>query len=246
MRKLFEISPNRYKFYIGDGITLTDNIKIKKINDYIRRSLDGIIDTTISYNCLLIETEYRIDSEALESEILTFSEQLDKLCKDDKIDIVYIPVCYDGEFAPDMEVVSNHCKIDIDNIISIHTSRFYYVYFIGFLPGFPYLAGLDSRLFTPRRENPRTFVPSGSVGIGGSQTGIYPIDSPGGWQIIGRTPVKIFDYTAEKTFMFDSGMGIKFFSIDIDSYYKILEDHSYKPERDKLSLSEIFQYDQGS
>lgn len=106
---------------------------------------------------------------------------------------VAIPVIYGGEAGPDLVVVAEHAGLSIRQVVELHSSTEYVVYFIGFQPGFPYLGGLDSRLHIPRRAEPRVAVPAGSVGIGGSQTGVYPLASPGGWQLIGQTPVALFD-----------------------------------------------------
>ena len=107
--------------------------------------------------------------------------------------LVTIPVCYGGDFGPDLPFVAKHTGLTEAEVIALHTGREYRIYMLGFLPGFPYLGGLDERLFTPRLNTPRTAIPAGAVGIGGEQTGIYPIASPGGWQLIGRTPRKLFD-----------------------------------------------------
>ena len=107
--------------------------------------------------------------------------------------LVTIPVCYGGDFGPDLPFVAKHAGLTEAEVIALHTGREYRIYMLGFLPGFPYLGGLDERLFTPRLNTPRTAIPAGAVGIGGEQTGIYPIASPGGWQLIGRTPCKLFD-----------------------------------------------------
>jgi KipI family sensor histidine kinase inhibitor len=106
---------------------------------------------------------------------------------------IEIPVCYGGEFGPDIEDVAAHCGMSPDDVISRHAANEYLVYFIGFSPGFPYLGGLDPALAVPRVATPRTHVPAGSIAIGGAQTGIYPMASPGGWRIIGRTPQQLFD-----------------------------------------------------
>lgn len=103
-----------------------------------------------------------------------------------------IPVCYEGEMAPDLEEVARRAGLGADEVIAIHCAAEYVVRVVGFLPGFPYLGGLDPRLVTPRRDTPRKRVPAGSVGIGGAQTGIYPLESPGGWNIIGRTDARLF------------------------------------------------------
>jgi KipI family sensor histidine kinase inhibitor len=110
---------------------------------------------------------------------------------------VSVPVRYGGEQGPDLAFVANHCQMTPAEVIRRHTSGEYPVYFLGFTPGFPYLGGLDARLATPRLATPRTRVPAGSVGIAGPQTGIYPVDSPGGWRLIGWTPLKLFDPTAD-------------------------------------------------
>jgi inhibitor of KinA len=105
---------------------------------------------------------------------------------------VEIAVCYGGDFGPDLEAVAEHCKMGVDEVIGLHSGADYVVHAIGFTPGFPYLGGLPDSLRSPRRDTPRLRVPAGSVAIGGSQTGVYPVDSPGGWQIIGRTAIALF------------------------------------------------------
>jgi inhibitor of KinA len=106
--------------------------------------------------------------------------------------LVEVPVCYGGEFGPDLGSVAEHCGLGADEVVRLHSGADYLVHAIGFTPGFPYLGGLPEALRTPRRDTPRGHVPAGSVAIGGQQTGVYPVDSPGGWQIIGRTPIALF------------------------------------------------------
>ena len=105
---------------------------------------------------------------------------------------VEIPVCYGGAYGPDLGAVAAHCGVGADEVVRLHSGADYLVHAIGFTPGFPYLGGLPEALRTPRRDTPRSRVPAGSVAIGGSQTGVYPVESPGGWRIIGRTPVALF------------------------------------------------------
>lgn len=124
--------------------------------------------------------------------------------------IVSIPVCYEEPFALDLTDVSNQKNLNISELIQLHTAPLYKVYFLGFLPGFPYLGGLDNRLHVKRRNEPRPLIERGSVGIGGGQTGIYPMDSPGGWNIIGKTPLPLFDATKERPTEIKSGDYIKF------------------------------------
>ena len=135
--------------------------------------------------------------------------------------IVYIPVCYDDEFGPDLQFVAEYNGLTVDEVITIHTSSPYLVYMLGFTPGFPYLGGMSERIATPRLEKPRTRIDAGSVGIAGSQTGFYPIDSPGGWRLIGRTPVKAFQPEAVQPFLFDAGVYLQFQAIKRQEYDEI-------------------------
>jgi inhibitor of KinA len=132
--------------------------------------------------------------------------------------LVEIDVCYGGEFGPDLEEVARLRGLSVDEVVRIHSTGDYLVYMIGFSPGFPYLGGLDSRIATPRRAAPRTLVPAGSVGIGGDQTGVYPIASPGGWQLIGRTPQQIFVVSREPPTLIQAGDRVRFRSISADEF----------------------------
>jgi KipI family sensor histidine kinase inhibitor len=133
-------------------------------------------------------------------------------------DPVRIPVCYGGVYGPDMEEVSAFHGLTADQVIQLHSSPEYYVYMIGFTPGFPYLGGLDERLFTPRKKEPRKMVSAGSVGIADRQTGIYSIDSPGGWQLIGKTPLRLFDQELQDPFLLSPGDFLQFVPITEDEY----------------------------
>ena len=123
---------------------------------------------------------------------------------------VEIPVIYGGEAGPDLEEVARHHQLTTRQVVELHASADYVVYFIGFQPGFPYLGGLDKRLHTPRRAEPRVLVPAGSVGIGGSQTGIYPLASPGGWQLIGRSNLQLFNPQHQPPTVLRPGDSIRF------------------------------------
>jgi len=135
--------------------------------------------------------------------------------------IIHIPVCYDLEFGMDLPEMSQQLNMPVDEIIKRHTSKTYPVYFLGFLPGFPYLGGLDPALAFKRKQTPKTLVSSGSVGIAGNQTGIYTMDSPGGWNIIGRSPLQFFDASKSKPNLLQAGDSIRFFSISKNEFQKI-------------------------
>ena len=151
-----------------------------------------------TYNSLVINYDnLTIDYQALEKiESLLFEiiDNYDKNVSNDKV--LEIPVKYGGEFGPDLKIMSKTLNISEGSIINIHSSAIYRIYMIGFMPGFPYLGGLDERISFPRLSTPRIKVPAGSVGIAGKQTGIYPFESPGGWNIIGRTELSLFDVDA--------------------------------------------------
>lgn len=135
-----------------------------------------------------------------------------------------IPVCYDLSFALDLEEISRERELSIPEIIGLHSEQTYKVYFIGFLPGFLYLGGLDKRLYIPRKISPRQHIEKGAVAIGGGQTGIYPNASPGGWNIIGNSPISFFDPKLDEPCFASAGDSIQFVSVNQDTYNEILSD----------------------
>lgn len=135
--------------------------------------------------------------------------------------IIEIPVCYGGAFGADLEALAAHAKLDAETIVARHAAATYRVAMIGFAPGFPYLFGLDPALHMPRRPSPRTRVPAGSVAIGGAQTGIYPTELPGGWQLIGRTPLVLFDAGREPPILLAAGDRVRFVAIDESRFHEL-------------------------
>ena len=145
--------------------------------------------------------------------------------------LISIPVCYeDQEFAPDLEKVCAHAKMTKEDVIRLHSASDYLIYMMGFLPGFPYLGGMDERLNTPRLESPRTKIPAGSLAIGGAQTGLYPVESPGGWNIIGRTPLKLFDLSRNPQFLYRAGDKIRFVPVSRQEFDSFDEESWMKEE----------------
>lgn len=136
---------------------------------------------------------------------------------------IEIPVCYGGEFGIDLEYVAQHHGITADEVIAIHSAATYRVHMLGFVPGFPYLGGMSERIATPRRDTPRLIVPAGSVAIGGSQTGVYPLETPGGWQIIGRTPLALFRPAEDPPTLLSPGDTVRFRSIASEEFAALRE-----------------------
>jgi len=133
-------------------------------------------------------------------------------------DLIEIPVCYGGDFGPDLDALAVHTKLDTQEVVARHVRVEYRVAMLGFMPGFPYLLGLDEALHAPRRASPRTRVPAGSVAIGGAQTGIYPRELPGGWQLIGRTPLTLFDAARAQPALLRPGQRVRFRAIEAGEF----------------------------
>lgn len=144
--------------------------------------------------------------------------------RDGKKTVHILPVCYGGALGEDLPFVASHAGLTEQEVISLHSGRDYLIYMLGFLPGFSYLGGLDERLCTPRLTTPRTRIPAGSVGIGGEQTGVYPLDSPGGWQLIGRTPVRPYDAGRTPAILYSAGDYIRFRPVSPEEYRDIERD----------------------
>lgn len=134
---------------------------------------------------------------------------------------VTLPVCYGAGFGPDLADVAGRAKLTVDEVIAIHSGTEYLVYFLGFAPGFPYLGGLDARLSTPRLPRPRTSVPAGSVGIGGEQTGVYSLPTPGGWRLLGRTPVPLYNPASQEPFLLRAGDRLWFEAVERAAYDEV-------------------------
>ena len=144
---------------------------------------------------------------------------------------VRIPVCYGGELGPDLGAVAIFSQMDEADVVAAHTARTYRVFMLGFVPGFAYLGTVDDRIAMPRRSTPRVRVPIGSVGIAGVQTGIYPMETPGGWQLVGRTPVKPFDPDRAEPFLLAAGDAVQFYAIDRDEFVRVERDGFLVPPK---------------
>ena len=202
------------------------NISQEIIQDIISferqvKEIDSILDTIIAYNSLLIRYQNPIiDKELTISQLKKIYSASSYLIKQDQF-LWQIPVCYDVSFGIDLEEIANKKKCSVADIVRLHTKTDYLVYFIGFQPGFLYLGGLHQNLHVPRKSNPRVRVDKGSVGIGGSQTGIYPQNSSGGWNILGKSPLNFFNMKASNPCFAKPGDRIQFVSVDLHTFYQI-------------------------
>lgn len=206
----------------GQKITEECNDQVQDMVQKIERgNLQGIRDLIPAFCTLMVCYDPSVWTTDALIDQLKALQQVTAQAKKCRKRIVEIPVCYGGYFGPDLQYVADHAGMTKEEVIAVHSRTPYRIYMLGFLPGFPYLGGLDERLVTPRLAIPRTRIPAGSVGIGGSQTGIYPMASPGGWQLIGRTPLDIYDAKREEPFLYEAGDEIQFVPIDSDTYYEI-------------------------
>ena len=199
---------------LGDEIGSEVNEKVRRMTLAIQaESIEGIVEIVPTYRSLLI---------LYNSLILSFVDLKKRLERIEKglqqtpfpePKLTQIPALYGGSYGPDLEEVAKYHQISPEEVIQLHCSKPYFIYMIGFMPGFPYMGELPEALITPRLKTPRLSVPAGSVAIAQRQTGIYPMESPGGWQIIGRTPVKLFNPEREPPALLQMGNLVQFFPI---------------------------------
>ncbi|MBW1973910.1 MAG: 5-oxoprolinase subunit PxpB [Deltaproteobacteria bacterium] len=208
----------------GDKIDPEINAKVRAISLSIEKAdIDGVEEVIPTYRSILITyNPTKISFKDLKENIKNMEKNLSKI-ELPAPRTIEIPVVYGGEYGPDIEFVAKHNGLTVEEVIDIHSKGKYLIYMIGFTPGFPFLGGLSEKLFTPRLETPRVKVPAGSVGIANNQTGIYPIDSPGGWRIIGRTPIKLYDPSKDPPVILSPGDFIRFVPIDEEEYKKMLK-----------------------
>lgn len=218
------------KDILNDIVVYAEKIK--------QHEVEQVLEMNFVYHSLLVEYDiFNISFEALVSKLkIIYNESFEK----EKMNrfLWEIPVCYTEEFGTDLALLSIEKELTIDEIIFLHGSTNYTVYGVGFLPGFLYLGGLHEKLHFPRQQTPRSLVPKGSVGIGGNQTGIYPQNSPGGWNILGKTPVSLFNIEKEPPCFIQPNDEIKFLSISKEAYFKIenlCKKGIYQPKRTVLN-----------
>lgn len=225
----------------GDKILPEIHQKISAFTDFLEKNpFPGLLEyvpsftaVTIFYDPLVVRQQWQNLPEMPAPKISVSFDRVKSFLQkslqgltgisDHKPQLVEIPVCYGGELGPDLEYVAEYHKITPEEVIRIHSEAEYLVYMIGFAPGFPYLGGLSKKIATPRRATPRTVIPKGSVGIAGDQTGAYPIETPGGWQLIGQTPLELFRPESDPPILLKSGNIVKFIPITIEEYHSCKE-----------------------
>ncbi len=199
---------------LGQEISPEVHSRVKKFCHLLTQNLhEAILNVHPAYASVLVSFEPRsAELDEIGAYLASRLDQVDE-ASEPPARTVEIPVCYGGEYGPDLEEVSRICKLPPEEVVARHVAGEYSVYFLGFAPGFAYLGNIDESIAAPRREEPRPSVPPGSVGINGRQTGIYPLPTPGGWRLIGRTPVRIFDPQRERPSLLAFGDRVKFYAV---------------------------------
>lgn len=209
---------------LGDAINETTFNRLQRFTQLLEgAALPGVIEWVPTFTTIAV---YYDPLRVMPSELMEALGNLASLpMPQNHVErrIVEIPVCYGGEFGKDLEAVAQHCSLSAEEIIALHSGNDYLVYMLGFSPGFPYLGGMSPRIATPRRATPRIKIPAGSVGIAGEQTGIYPLETPGGWQLIGRTPLALFCPNENPPTLLQAGDVVRFRPISSDEYRSLCE-----------------------
>jgi inhibitor of KinA len=208
---------------LGHKISESTHKKIfTLITHLIRNPIHGVVNIHPGYSSILLTLDKMAN---IDDTIRVVENILDVVQNSEPPEgkLVEVPVLYGGNYGKDIQRVVQFLKLSEDEIIQRHQSGNYLVYFLGFSPGFPYLGGMDQDLTTPRIQTPRKRVPQGSVAIAGGQTGIYPLPSPGGWNLIGRTPLKIFNISNPQNSLIQMGDKVQFKSISKDEYERLKE-----------------------
>ena len=202
------------------------------------KEMSGIVEMVPAYRSLLIHYDpCRISTGRLCEQVYNVGENLDRIAVP-KAHKFYLPVCYDDSMGPDLAYVAQYHHLTKEAVIAIHSSKDYLVYMIGFLAGFPYLGEIPEQIATPRLTEPRTKIPVGSVGIAGKQTGIYPLESPGGWRIIGRTPIELYTPQRDPPTLLSAGDCVRFVPVSQAQFQDIkkrMESGSYQVYSEEMA-----------
>ncbi|SIS49411.1 5-oxoprolinase subunit PxpB [Salimicrobium flavidum] len=215
-----EISPETHHLVR----TLTEHLKRKDLH-WIEEVVPSYTGVAVYYDARALHAEFS-SASPYETAAALFSEFVSGMGREvkEKEKVVEIPVCYGGDFGPDLSGVAKKNGLKEKEVMEIHSSREYLVYMLGFAPGFPFLGGMDETIATPRKASPRLSVPEGSVGIAGSQTGVYPVETPGGWMLIGRTPLSLFRPEEDPPAYLQPGDRVKFYPVSFEEYKRLEEE----------------------
>ncbi|SHI70414.1 sensor histidine kinase inhibitor, KipI family [Anaerovibrio lipolyticus DSM 3074] len=210
----------------GQEISLEINHKVMALKMVLEREpIRGIVELIPTYCSLLIQYDpMDLRYGQLRERLEALVTQLDEVEMPPK-QVVEIPVAYGGEYGPDLVEVARAHNISEEEVIKLHSEPEYPIYMLGFVAGFPYLGGMNKAIATPRKQSPRLKIEAGSVGIAGEQTGIYSVESPGGWQIIGRTPLKLYDVNRNEPVLLKAGQYIKFKPITKEEFRAMENEH---------------------
>ena len=205
---------------LGDEIDPATNRRVRDLTLALEKAeVRGVFDLVPTYRSLLVYYDpMAVSAEELQVQVQQAEQDMDQAALE-KPRVVHVPTLYGGEYGPDLEFVAEHAGLTAEEVVDTHSKTDYLVYMIGFSPGFPYLGGLSERLSTPRLPSPRTEIPAGSVGIAEGQTGVYPVASPGGWRLIGRTPLKMFDPQSEPPALLGAGDYVRFVPMASEAAY---------------------------
>lgn len=222
MAKILTSSDSSLCVRFGEKISPELNMQVRAFAGAVAAAaIPGVTETVPAYGSVTVHYQPEIIGYA------RLYERLNRMANDltasdaAPTGTLRVPVLYGGDHGPDLLSVAKRHGLTPEQVVELHTAPTYLIYMLGFLPGFCYLGGLDERLDTPRLATPRVSIPAGSVGIAGAQTGIYPLASPGGWQLIGQTPLRLYDPRREKPILAEAGMELVFYPIDEAEYERL-------------------------
>ncbi|MFD1394294.1 5-oxoprolinase subunit PxpB [Kroppenstedtia eburnea] len=217
--KIQPVGDGGLRIGFGERIDPEINREIRSfVNELERNPIPGVVEWVPTYCAVTVYYQpHRIRFRELCQQLEAIGKRRVPVTEEDAR-VVELPVVYGGEYGPDLESVARKNGLSPQEVIRLHSDPSYRVYMLGFVPGFPYLGGMSERIATPRLKDPRPRIPAGSVGIAGSQTGVYPLETPGGWRIIGRTPVRLYDPDRNPPVLLRAGDLVRFRPIPVETY----------------------------